>query len=203
MSRPDPNVSLQVCGNCHGIWMERAELNKKRAKLPLDLTAVSRERILECPRCLVSLTTYLGQLVEIDLCDRCGGLFLDAGELDLLVEARQLQQAKRGPAGVTFVCNTCRRERPIDEQVVGAQITLCSLCADRDKVKPDGAARRSAIDPQRRKQLKAQAKAQALAKAMDRDESEEPSGITASDVAEGASTVFEILIGVLEIFEAF
>jgi uncharacterized protein len=49
---------------------------------------------MHCPKCGVELHTITApEGMEVDVCPACGGLWLDADELDRIVEAR-----KRGPA---------------------------------------------------------------------------------------------------------
>ena len=40
---------------------------------------------MDCPRCKSSLTTRTTEGIEIDVCEKCGGVWLDKGELGKLV----------------------------------------------------------------------------------------------------------------------
>jgi hypothetical protein len=76
--RPSQSPALPVCGTC------AAELKRAREQTrscPIDGSTLSKEIVLN---------------VVIDHCPRCGGIWLDAGELRLLVEGRQLQNFLEG-----------------------------------------------------------------------------------------------------------
>lgn len=68
-----PSLALPVCDTC------AAELKRARERTrscPIDGTELSKEIVLN---------------IVIDHCPRCGGVWLDAGELRLLIEGRRLQ----------------------------------------------------------------------------------------------------------------
>lgn len=44
---------------------------------------------MHCPKCGHEMTTTGLEGVEIDVCADCGGIFLDAGELDKIVEEKR------------------------------------------------------------------------------------------------------------------
>lgn len=73
LTRHAGSVAAPICGNC------AAEL--KRA----------REQTRSCPIDGVTLSKEIVLNVVIDHCPRCGGVWLDAGELRLLIEGRKLQ----------------------------------------------------------------------------------------------------------------
>lgn len=78
-------VTLDLCQRCHGLWFDRGEVERLE-RFGLELVrltpAVGSRR---CPRCSGGLAAArlrgAGGLI-LDECDRCGGLFFDAGELD-------------------------------------------------------------------------------------------------------------------------
>jgi membrane associated rhomboid family serine protease/Zn-finger nucleic acid-binding protein len=93
-------VTLDLCQRCHGLWFDRGELEKvEHVGIELVRLKVSDISRRSCPRCS-------GRLIEgrlpgpggllLDECDRCGGLFFDAGELDRL--RRHKAQARRATA---------------------------------------------------------------------------------------------------------
>jgi Zn-finger nucleic acid-binding protein len=41
---------------------------------------------MDCPRCNSSLTARAKGGIEIDICEKCGGIWLDKGELSKLVD---------------------------------------------------------------------------------------------------------------------
>jgi len=97
------NVRLNTCPGCFGIWIDKLALNRLARtppppapdgtpELPLEeLAAVvvesnTKER-LHCPLCpgeLVKQRYHALIPVEVDLCPRCGGVWLDVGELPLI-----------------------------------------------------------------------------------------------------------------------
>jgi len=76
--RPGQSSALPVCGTC------AAELKSAREQTrscPVDGSTLSKEIVLN---------------VVIDHCPRCGGVWLDAGELRLLVEGRRFESFLEG-----------------------------------------------------------------------------------------------------------
>lgn len=62
-------------------------MNKRRAQL--DVQRQNQERIShynKCPKCGTDLTEQKHAGVTIDSCARCGGLWLDKGELEIIEE---------------------------------------------------------------------------------------------------------------------
>ncbi|MCO5315716.1 MAG: zf-TFIIB domain-containing protein [Solirubrobacterales bacterium] len=52
---------------------------------------------LSCPKCGSSMRSYERNQVVVDQCSGCGGLFLDRGELERLVEAESSFYESRQP----------------------------------------------------------------------------------------------------------
>ncbi|HVK04503.1 MAG TPA: zf-TFIIB domain-containing protein [Armatimonadaceae bacterium] len=52
--------------------------------------------MMHCPLCGVSLRTVERLGVELDHCPQCGGLWLDRGELDLLVQQEAVRALTQG-----------------------------------------------------------------------------------------------------------
>jgi Zn-finger nucleic acid-binding protein len=125
-----------ACGRCHGLWLSSSALAARGAAPGADLVAVASRAPRTCPACQEPLTPYRSPLLEIDVCDRCTGVFLDRGELEILLRARRPAPQRQ------FVCEDCLRVRPLEEQVIGAEETLCAPCAERASLRPDLAARR-------------------------------------------------------------
>jgi len=122
----EPNAAR--CSRCGGLWLSPTALAKRGAKLGADLVAAATDAPRDCPICHTSMTTYRSPLVEIDACERCTGTFLDRGELEILVRAHR---PNASPS--MFTCESCQRELPRAQAVIGADKTLCTLCAERDK----------------------------------------------------------------------
>ena len=86
-------VEVDLCPKCGGLWLDKGELEKlsaapqteelKRMLLgdpkskpsPSDLTTA-------CPACTGTLKEVVLGPIKVDFCSRCGGLWLDRGELD-------------------------------------------------------------------------------------------------------------------------
>ena len=84
-------VELQVCRHCNGVWLTREQLasccvkhetlpSESRSKLDARQRNATSQRT--CSQCNVPLKPQIVEAVEIDLCPKCGGLWLDAGEFD-------------------------------------------------------------------------------------------------------------------------
>lgn len=79
--------------NTEDDYFAREDIEKKRklAMEQADATAqAERERLkqlhhMHCPKCGMTLQTVKQGTVEIDSCFNCGGIWLDAGELETLV----------------------------------------------------------------------------------------------------------------------
>lgn len=95
------SVTLDVCsGGCGGAWFDKFELQRINEENPVGLTVFNVEKDPEvvveetsarqCPRCLKENLQRklfsLGTGVEMDVCDKCGGLWLDHGELESIRE---------------------------------------------------------------------------------------------------------------------
>lgn len=94
-------VTVQACADgCKGIWFESGELaqldetNEGVGQALQDALAAPRTNDanradLTCPKCQISMHHHLyeGEKgVNIDECDKCGGIFLDSGELKIIRE---------------------------------------------------------------------------------------------------------------------
>jgi uncharacterized protein len=68
-----------------------ADLMKER-RAALDAERAQRERashFMKCPKCGADLAEREMHHVKVDVCTECGGMWLDAGELDLVRDARR------------------------------------------------------------------------------------------------------------------
>ncbi len=64
---------------------EREAIEKLRAKMSAEEQAkVAAASALQCPKCDGTLEGVVVEKVEIDVCNTCGGVWLDAGELEQL-----------------------------------------------------------------------------------------------------------------------
>ncbi|WP_005033220.1 zf-TFIIB domain-containing protein [Holophaga foetida] len=101
-------IRIDQCSSCDGIWLDKGELEaverakkgmllseelntrwiqareRLRAATPGELAerqALSHQR---CPRCHVELEEVQEHGVSVDRCTQCGGVWLDAGEINAL-----------------------------------------------------------------------------------------------------------------------
>lgn len=86
-----PNVIIDVCPNCQGIWFDDNELKKvlgdrKLANYLTKHIGTQSKSKLVCPRCGGLMDLEYAQDVEIDVCLVCHGAWLDYGELERLKE---------------------------------------------------------------------------------------------------------------------
>ena len=89
-------TEVDQCPTCRGIWFDRHELQTLLELSPADLRPigggklrddVNRRRAM-CPRDQAELIRVRSALhidVVVDSCPRCGGIWLDGGELDRLL----------------------------------------------------------------------------------------------------------------------
>lgn len=88
---------IDVCERCGGTFFDQGEMfaaygtTADPSYWDRDETGgVASDGELECPRCeshmLVQQVAYGGSAVEIDRCGHCGGLWLDRGEADKVLE---------------------------------------------------------------------------------------------------------------------
>ena len=108
-------VTVDVCqGGCGGIWFDNFELQRvdEQGEGPAHaLLGVQRDRQTrvdparkrDCPRCEgIKLRRHFysaRRRVEVDECPGCGGIWLDAGELEQ-IQAEQAQNANQADAAV-------------------------------------------------------------------------------------------------------
>jgi hypothetical protein len=62
---------------------ERELIEKMKAKMLADQAAAS---LPQCPKCDGKLVAMPIEDISVDLCDTCGGTWLDAGELEALTK---------------------------------------------------------------------------------------------------------------------
>jgi len=64
-------------------------LKAQRAKLDAERAAAKRkEHYMKCPKCGADLREQDMGPVKVDVCPECGGLWLDAGELEMMAKVR-------------------------------------------------------------------------------------------------------------------
>jgi len=81
------NIIIDVCLKCHGIWLDKGELqkilkDKKLAKYLTEHIGTKSQSPMVCPRCGNTMDIEKAEDIEVDVCLLCGGVWLDAGELE-------------------------------------------------------------------------------------------------------------------------
>jgi hypothetical protein len=75
----------------------RKQAEEHRRKMEArDREELRKLHFMHCPKCGMGLTTVRCRDVDVDACGACGGLWLDAGEMEKLTEG------KTGPVGGFF-----------------------------------------------------------------------------------------------------
>jgi len=93
-------LKLDLCPQCRGIWFDKGELERMLAvavkKLKAPISADTRG--LECPKCGGALYNfdYPGTKIAVDMCKKCGGIWLDGGEFNKIKAVRKTLQQTGG-----------------------------------------------------------------------------------------------------------
>jgi len=90
-----PNVIIDVCSKCQGIWFDNNELkkilgNRKLANYLTKHIGTQSKSKLVCPHCGWLMDLEYAEDVEIDVCLNCYGAWLDNGELERLKEKSEV-----------------------------------------------------------------------------------------------------------------
>ena len=87
-AKEDDHLTLQTCGECFGVFLDVADLNRilLRHNLPglekLGGSANVEELVGHCPSCQVDLIAIEGgphKSLRYDTCESCGGIWLEQG----------------------------------------------------------------------------------------------------------------------------
>ncbi|PAW76123.1 MAG: hypothetical protein B9S33_21145 [Pedosphaera sp. Tous-C6FEB] len=102
------SFSLCACGSCHGLWLTREalkqafvsqhppeRLDEAEPQPPLLHPAKTRH----CPSCDCPLAARWLHGIEIDACQKCQGVWLDAGELRQIISHYQQRGTAAPPTG--------------------------------------------------------------------------------------------------------
>ena len=116
-------ATVDICRRCRGVWLDKGELEAIEETVERDyaeeLAAIpdmvgsafhaafeKESAALTCPRCRVEMErkeyAYCSQVL-IDACPRCGGVWLDKGELEALEIFYERSRKKAGPARRMFL----------------------------------------------------------------------------------------------------
>ena len=112
------DIAVDVCkGGCGGVWFDWLELKKvdeRHEAVGYDLLHVERaadvqvdhESKRDCPRCdgIVMMRHFASvkREIEVDECAKCGGFFLDYGELNRLRDQYATEQEREDAAESLF-----------------------------------------------------------------------------------------------------
>lgn len=86
-------VEIDYCPSCQGIWLDQGELELLLDKTDgsIDLTDFSgyNKGSRRCPRCQKKMMKgpFPHTSVEVDICMRDGGIWLDRGEIQKIAES--------------------------------------------------------------------------------------------------------------------
>ena len=94
------NRTVDYCPQCRGVWFDRAELEALLSVAVKDLSVPPEARDVPrtCPRCGEKLFRfrYPQTYVNVEVCRKCRGLWLDPGELKEIRAVRErLQETDR------------------------------------------------------------------------------------------------------------
>ena len=89
----DPEAVVLNCRSCGGFWFGPGALTSVLAVAAKGLKVLdeAQDTDLVCPECYKPLYhfSYPQTLVKVDMCRRCQGIWLDAGELKEIKTVRQ------------------------------------------------------------------------------------------------------------------
>ncbi len=109
-------ISYDLCEACGGLWLDKGELDKMAFQVDGSLeysstkpAAPPKEDARQCPRCTgldLRTVSFLGcsELV-LDHCPRCGGFWLDGGELDRINRELERIMPVKGQGFADFLNN--------------------------------------------------------------------------------------------------
>jgi hypothetical protein len=133
---------VDVCrGGCGGIWFDQLELRKVDDQAEASgeaLTNVERGESLRidararrrCPKCpeIIMLRHFYGpkQRVEVDECGKCGGIWLDAGEL-AAIRAEYKTEDERKQAAHEFAHTVLGKTFSDKAHPAGGKVSLGSI----------------------------------------------------------------------------
>jgi Zn-finger nucleic acid-binding protein len=111
-----PNVHIDTCPLCRGTWLDKGELAKvitDRDLAKVVEASTNETSELRCPRCAGPMSIGRTRDVEVDVCQSCGGVWLDTWELhDLrsisekgLMRGREGRHRKMEASFFTFMRN--------------------------------------------------------------------------------------------------
>jgi Zn-finger nucleic acid-binding protein len=111
------------CNSCSGLWLPYASVIRHIGKPAAKVALTGTEAPLKCPVDASPLVALNHRSVEVDLCQKCSGIWLDQGEIEHIVrkiQALPLVNVYR-PRG------SRSPDRMADDIADGSQIVLAAL----------------------------------------------------------------------------
>ncbi|MGC4115748.1 MAG: DUF192 domain-containing protein [Myxococcales bacterium] len=112
--RPSKVAELDICPRCHGMYLDKTELN-----LLVKVAQIATEDLAR---------------VQPPTPRKKGAAPTDG----------RFAKITNQPTEPRFICGECKRPRPMSEQVIGARTTICTDCAGLKHIAADPVARRKA-----------------------------------------------------------
>jgi len=147
--------TLYACEVCKGLWLDahvQAALCPTVAHLPersLEVSLLGRrgEGISSCPRCQVAPVEFTVLDVPIDLCTRCGGVWLDGDEYEermVSAPGAEVHDAggpyRRGSRAMrvgVIDCKGCGAPVSIEASYMRDEGLVCKPCNSREELRAD------------------------------------------------------------------
>lgn len=123
-------VLVDVCRGCQGMWFDKGEVSffakePKRLMEAISHAASSASpTTISCPRCSARLSQMAVDGLEIEGCEKCSGLYLDAGEMAKLNEklSEAVKSGKMSKSSVSSEDLYSRMDKPLAAASLGGSI---------------------------------------------------------------------------------
>jgi len=145
LNYPKTGVALDVCPTCAGIWLDKGEFEELRDQVSelveevqpdlaeraalllddLDRGAVQRGA---CPRCAGKIGEGRTSGVRAEVCSKCQGTWLDAGDLMLALGVSKKIRLEDGEAG-PLKCVRCPDQVLVEVDFPGTEVPI-DVCPD-------------------------------------------------------------------------
>ena len=122
-------IMLDRCPKKDGLFFDKGELEEVQVlmeeydrRYTEDVEKRAKE-LKECPHCNITLTETGYEGIDVDVCDGCGGIWLDGGELEEILKRREKKFSKSEIAAAKPT------GKPSSEEELVPQLR-CPLCDD-------------------------------------------------------------------------
>jgi Zn-finger nucleic acid-binding protein len=129
-----PPLSIDICGQCSGFWLDGAELAPALPALgglPHRLSAIAQVAVpgsFACPRCRGLMLAFDLLETPIDLCRDCHGVWLDGGEIARLAAAASEPRPARRELPKEVRCSGCGAQTPLASTYYSDRGLVCAAC---------------------------------------------------------------------------